>query len=113
MRYYEVLLADTKYKSSAPLTYSYEGALEVLSVVSVPLRGRNATGFVLAEVSKPSFTVKPIKNLAAPKPLPYHCLQLAQWMEVYYAANLSEALRLYAPSRPALRSIKSGGPAAV
>jgi hypothetical protein len=36
MRYYEVLLADAKYKSGTPLTYSYDGQLEVLSVVTVP-----------------------------------------------------------------------------
>jgi hypothetical protein len=34
MRYYEVLLADTKYKSGAPLTYSSDGTLEVMSVVT-------------------------------------------------------------------------------
>jgi primosomal protein N' (replication factor Y) len=109
MRFYEVLLADTKYKSSAPLTYSSEDILEVLSVVSVPLRGRTATGFVLSEVPKPPFAAKPIKSTVADKPLPYYCLQLSQWMEAYYAANLSEALRQFAPSRPAVRSIKSDG----
>jgi primosomal protein N' (replication factor Y) (superfamily II helicase) len=108
MRYYEVLLADTKYKSGAALTYSYEDALEVLSVVSVPLRARVATGFVLAETGKPGFAVKAIKSLVSAKPLPYHCLQLAQWIESYYAVNLSEALRQFAPSKPAIRSIKTG-----
>jgi primosomal protein N' (replication factor Y) (superfamily II helicase) len=107
MRYYEVLLADTKYKSGAPLTYSSEAELPALSVVAVPLRGRPATGFVLGEVTKPSFAVKPIKNLMAARPLPYHCLQLAQWMETYYVANLSEALRQFAPTKPAIRGIKS------
>jgi primosomal protein N' (replication factor Y) len=107
MRYYEVLLADTKYKSGAPLTYSSDGALEVLSVVSVPLRARTATGFVLAETGKPGFGVKSIKSLVSAKPLPYHCLQLAQWMENYYAVNLSEALRQFAPTKPAVRAIKA------
>ncbi len=106
MRYYEVLLADTKYKSSAPLTYSSDKALDVLSVVSVPLRSRTATGFVMNEVAKPPFSVKPIKNLMADKPLPYHCLQLAQWMENYYATSLSEALRQFAPTKPAVRLAK-------
>jgi primosomal protein N' (replication factor Y) len=107
MRYYEVLLADSKYKSGAALTYSYEETLDNLSVVAVPLRGRTATGFVLSEVPKPAFAVKPIKNLMAKKPLPYHCLQLAQWLETYYAANLSEALRQFAPSKPAVRAVKA------
>lgn len=101
------MVADNKYKSSAPLTYSYDGALEVMSVVSVPLRSRVATGFVLAEASKPAFAVKPIKNLMSQKPLPYHCLLLAQWMESYYAVNLGEALRQFASSKPAVRSQKN------
>ena len=109
MRYYEVLLADTKYKSGAALTYSFPDALEVLNVVSVPLKNRTATGFVLGEVKKPPFPVKPIKNLMTSTPLPYHCLQLAQWMEVYYAANLSEVLRLFAPTKPAVRGIRAEG----
>lgn len=100
-------MADTKYKSGAPLTYSSDEPLEVLSVVSVPLRARTATGFVLAEAGKPGFAVKSIKSLVSSKPLPYHCLQLAQWMESYYAVNLSEALRQFAPSKPAVRSIKT------
>ncbi|MGH7156704.1 MAG: DEAD/DEAH box helicase, partial [Candidatus Saccharimonadales bacterium] len=109
MRYYEVLLADTKYKSGAPLTYSSEEPLENLSVVTVPLRQRAASGFVLGEVAKPPFAAKLIKALLSPKPLPYHCLQLAQWMETYYASNLSECLRLFAPTKPAIRAIKSDG----
>jgi primosomal protein N' (replication factor Y) len=109
MRYYEVLLADTKYKSGAPLTYSSDDPLDVMSVVSVPLRNRLATGFVLQEVGRPGFAVKPIKSLMSTKPLPYHCLQLAQWMEEHYAAPLSEALRLFAPTKPAVRGIKAGG----
>lgn len=100
-------MADTKYKSGAPLTYSSDDALEVLSVVSVPLRARTATGFVLGEVGRPGFAVRPIKSLVSDKPLPYHCLQLAQWMQEYYALNLSEALRQFAPTKPAVRSIKN------
>lgn len=103
-------MADAKYKSGAPLVYSSQDALEVLNVVSVPLRARTATGFVLAETGKPGFAVKPVKSLVSSKPLPYHCLQLAQWMESYYELNLSEALRQFAPSKPAIRSIKAEGP---
>jgi len=106
MRYYEVLLADAKYKSGAPLTYSSEDALETLSVVSVPLRARTATGFVIGETGKPGFAVKPVKALVSQRPLPYHCLQLAQWIESYYSANLSEVLRQFAPTKPAIRGIK-------
>lgn len=107
MRYYEVLVADSKYKSSSPLTYSYGGKLENLSVVTVPLRSRAVTGFVLNEVGKPSFAVKEIKSLISKTPLPYHCLELAQWMSAYYAVGLGECLRQFAPSKPAIRQIKA------
>lgn len=111
MRYYEVLLADSKYKSGAALTYSSDEPLEIMGVVTVPLRNRLATGFVMNEVGRPGFAVKPVKSLISTKPLPYHCLQLAQWMEEYYAVPLSEALRLFAPTKPAARGIKSAGEA--
>jgi primosomal protein N' (replication factor Y) (superfamily II helicase) len=73
----------------------------------VPLRNRAATGFVIAEAGLPKFATKPIKTLLSNRPLPYHCLQLAQWMEAYYAANLSESLRQFAPTKPAIRAIKT------
>lgn len=101
-----MLIADTKYRSSAPLTYSSEDALEILSVVTVPLRNRAATGFILGEVDKPAFAIKPVRNLLSARPLPYHCLQLAQWLESYYATSLSDTMRQFAPTKPALRGIK-------
>src|SRR5438132_12931858 len=107
MAFYEVLLADTKYKSGAPLTYSYDEDLQPMSVVSVPLRNRTATGFVLAKVGKPPFTAKAIKSVVSSRPLPYHCLQLAQWLSEYYVAPMGDALRQFAPSKPAIRSIKA------
>jgi primosomal protein N' len=107
MRFYEVLVADAKYKSGAPLTYSSEDALDILNVVSVPLRARTATGFVISETGRPSFAVKPIKALVSQRPLPYHCLQLAQWIENYYAANLSEVLRQIAHTKPEVRGIQT------
>jgi len=107
MRFYEVLLADTKYRSGAPLTYSYDDALAIMSVVTVPLRARLATGFVIGEVGKPGFAVKPIKALLSSKPLPHYCLELAEWISQYYASSLGETLRQFAPSKPAVRQIKA------
>lgn len=107
MFYYEVLLADNTYRSGAPLTYSSNDSLPVMSVVTVPLRARAATGFVVGEVDKPAFAVKPVKSSLSNKPLPYHCLQLAQWIAEYYASSLGETLRQFAPSKPAIRKIKA------
>lgn len=100
-------MADTKYRSGAPLTYSSDDALPIMSVVTVPLRARMATGFVLGEVGQPSFVVKPVKSLLSQRPLPYHCLELAQWVADYYATSLGETLRQFAPSKPAIRQIKT------
>src|SRR5581483_6426198 len=107
MRFYEVLVADTKYKSGAPLTYSSKDELEPLTVVTAPLRGRPVTGFILGETPRPVFDVKEISSVVAGRPLPYHCLELAQWLSAYYAVSLSEAMRQFAPSRPAVRGIKT------
>lgn len=103
MRYYEVLIADGRYHSSAPLTYSYDGLLPNLSVVSVPLRTRMVTGFVLGEVSNPPFKVKPIKTKLSDKVLPYHCIQLAEWLRDYYSCTFGEALRQFAPAATVIR----------
>jgi len=103
MRYYEVLIADGRYHSSAPLTYSFDDLLPNLSVVSVPLRNRTVTGYVLNEVSKPPFGVKPIKTKLSDNPLPYHCIQLAEWLRDYYCCTFGEALRQFAPAATVIR----------
>lgn len=105
MRYYEVLPADSKYHGNAALTYSFEAKLPPLSVVSIPLRNGQTVGFVENETTKPSFTVRPIKELISKKPLPSHCLQLALWLKEYYATDLGNALRQFAPSRAALKKL--------
>jgi primosomal protein N' (replication factor Y) len=113
MFYYEVLLADSKYRAGAPLTYSSEQPLPMMSVVTVPLRARLATGFIVNETGRPGFAVKPVKSLLSDKPLPHYCLELAQWVSEYYASSLGEALRQYAPSKPAVRQIKTASLAAL
>jgi len=113
MFYYEVLLADSKYRAGAPLTYSSEQPLPVMSVVTVPLRSRLATGFIVNETGRPGFAVKPVKSLLSGKPLPHYCLELARWVSGYYSSSLGEALRQYAPSKPAVRKIKTSSLAAL
>ncbi len=103
MHYYEVYLADSHYRSSQPLTYSYDGKLKPLAVVTLPLQKRMVTGFVMREVSKPSFATKPIKTLLSDQSLPKQCLQLAQWLADYYATTLSDALRQFTPVTTTIR----------
>src|SRR3989344_8420671 len=99
MKYYEVLIASKSYRGEA-LTYSSEHELSPLSVVSIPLRSKSATGFVGKRVKKPKFVAKAIKNHLSNHPLPIHCIELARWMADYYACSLGEALRQFAPVRP-------------
>src|SRR5207302_11497990 len=98
---------------SSPLTYESEEPLEAMSVVTVDLRNRAVTGFVLQEVDKPDFGTKAIRAVLSQNRLPAHCLELAQWLQDYYACNLSEALRQFAPSRPTLRRGKAENDAAI
>jgi primosomal protein N' (replication factor Y) len=104
MRFYEVFVADSRYRSDAPLTYTYEERLAPGHIVTVPLRNRLATGFVLGEVDKPDFATKSIKATLSSHLLPEHCLQLANWLKDYYKTSLGEALRLFAPSAPVARA---------
>jgi primosomal protein N' (replication factor Y) len=110
MRYFEVFIADARYHGSTPLTYSFDGPLEAMSAVTVPLRSRMVTGFVFQEVDKPDFGTKPIKALVSKKPLPAHCLELARWISQYYAATFAESLRQFAPSKPSIRKIEYPAP---
>lgn len=103
MHYYEVLIADSQYHSDEPLTYAFDTELQPRSVVTVPLRNRMVSGFVIGKVKKPPFAVKNIKNLLSLSPLPEHCLELAKWMKDYYSTTLSESLRQFAPSKPTIR----------
>jgi primosomal protein N' (replication factor Y) len=106
MQYYEVHIADSRYRGNESLTYSFEGELPINSVVSVPLRSVLSTGFIAAKVDRPKFAVKPIKAALSSAPLPDHCLKLAAWLQGYYACSFGEALRLFAPSVASVRSIK-------
>ena len=103
MAYYEVYIADTKYRGDKPLTYSYNEALAKGSVVSVPLRGRLVSGFVLKNVEKPAFVTKEIKSKLSTSALPSHLLDLAQWLKEYYITSLGQSLRQFAPTKPSAR----------
>ena len=103
MRFYEVFVADSRYRSNTPLIYHSEDPLPMMSVVTIPVRSRLATGFITSEIDKPDFSTRPIKALLSKKPLPSHCLDLAKWLQAYYHVTLGEALRLFTPSRPVVR----------
>jgi len=104
--YYEVFVADSRYRSDKPLTYSSAEKLPPMSVVTIPLQNRLVSGFILKKVQKPVFSTKPIRARFGIRPLPTHCLELARWLQSYYASSLGEALRQFAPSRPSIRQVQ-------
>jgi len=99
MHYFEVLVADASYKGSAPLTYSYFQALPVGAVVTVPLRQKHILGAVMREVSKPSFTTKPLSANEQYKPLPKQLLELAIWISQFYPAGIGVTMQQFLPSK--------------
>src|SRR3990170_5055468 len=113
MRFLEVFPADGRYRGDKALIYSSQDRLKTGHVVSLPLRGRMASGFVLGGAPKPSFVAKPIKALLSQKPLPGHCLKLAYWLKNYYGCSLGEALRQFTPTKPAARKPAVAGEIAV
>lgn len=101
--FFEVLIAGSSYHSDKPLTYSAEMPLKSYQVVSVSLRGRAVNGFILKKVGKPDFATQNVKSVLSERPLPAHCIKLAEWLAYYYHCSLSEALRQFAPSTPTVR----------
>ncbi len=104
-KYYEVLIADSKYRGDEALTYSSDTDLAENTVVTVPLLQRRVTGFVSKKVRKPGFRVKPVIQVNSSALLPAHLISLAKWIQFYYACSLGEALRQIAPTKPSVRTV--------
>lgn len=100
MLYYEVLVADARYHSDKPLTYASDQDIPILGLVTVPLKSSNVNAFVLSKVGKPKFATKPIVAYRGVC-LPPHCIELAKWLQTYYACSLGEAVRQFTPAGPA------------
>lgn len=103
MRYYEVDIADAKYRGDNALTYHYDGELNSAVPVSVTLKGRVVSGFIKRSVPKPGFNTLPIKQVLSKNPLPQNLIKLAGWLSEYYGCSYGEALRLIGPTRPIQR----------
>ena len=98
VKYYEVLVASKNYRGGN-LTYSFDGTLVSGNAVTVPLKSKTVTAFVVGMVKKPVFKFKPITELLSERPLPAYCLELAKWLSQYYACSMGEALSLLAPTK--------------
>src|SRR5258708_17633424 len=108
MYYYEVYLADSRYRSSEPLTYASGSKLKPLAIVTVPLQNRLVSGFVMREVAAPKFDTKQVKAVLSDQPLPKQCLELAKWLADYCATSLSDSLRQFTPASTVVRRGRPG-----
>lgn len=86
-----------RYRGNDPLTYSHTEALAPGSIVKVPLQNQAVLGFVSSEVAKPKFTTKPISTIYDLPVLPPETLQLAEWLQQFYATNLGTAAQQFLP----------------
>ena len=92
MRYYEIAIVGRP----LILTYVTDIALELGSIVEVPIKSRLYEGAVIREVEKPSFECEKI-SFKTDCYYSLHQLQLAKFISSYYVASLGETLALFVP----------------
>ncbi len=93
MNYYSIALIGSPLE---PLTYHFNGLLEVGDEVLIPLRLRTLKGVVLLQVEQPSFSTESIVEVTAFR---YDAkqLQLARFIASYYICSLGDAFGLMTP----------------
>ncbi len=99
MYFYNVLVADQRFRGDGPLTYHSDKELHAGTVVTIPLRNRQTVGVITEKASRPSSRVatKAITATVTSKPLPGHVLQLIKWLTVYYPCSSGQAAHLFMP----------------
>ena len=95
MLYYEIAVRGPRGTQSI-FTYESEEVIDKGTLVSIRLRRKLLSGVVWAQVSKPAYKTLPIEE-AIDYRLPLQLLELASWLESFYAAPLSSALQLMLP----------------
>ncbi len=95
MEYYYVLISGQSFHGNEPLTYSIDHAIDLGTLVEVPIRNTLALGVVVAKATKPSFSVRRINKILAVPPLPATALELMQWLPEYYPAPLGYIVSLF------------------
>ncbi len=111
MNYYNVAVSGRAYHSKKPLTYAHESLLKPGTLVTVPVRSKKLTGYILEIVSKPEFAVKDITRIDDNPPLPNPSIELHKWMESYYPTTSGVNLQLFMPNS-ILKNDKHKTPAA-
>lgn len=98
MHYYDILLADYRYRGDGFLTYCSESELPERAIVTVPVRQQSALGVVIKKVSQPAgISVKPIQRVVLEAPLPAWTLDIMTWLSSYYPSSLGQAGQLLLP----------------
>jgi len=97
MYFYEVIVADSSYKSDKALTYQSEEKLPLYSIVIVSVKRKNVPGIIINEVPKPSFATKPIDSPAPLLPIPEELVALGNWLRSFYAVNVGITTQQFLP----------------
>lgn len=108
MRYYEVWVSSQRYHGESSLTYSYSAVLEKGALVTVELQKQVVVAVVFAEVEKPDFKTKPIRDTLNETLIPSEVLDLLQWVRDYYPAPLGQITSLAVPGTLVARSRAKG-----
>ncbi|USN96406.1 MAG: primosomal protein N' [Candidatus Nomurabacteria bacterium] len=97
MHYFEVAPTQIVRLDSEVLTYAHSNILKQGHIVLIEVGRKQIPGVVIREVSKPTYTTKPILEIIESTPLPLPLIHLAKWMSGYYATHLALVLQTLLP----------------
>lgn len=99
MKFFEVAPTKIVRLESSVFTYhcSDDTAVQVGSLVNIPVGKNKFIGLVTKEVKKPSYITKEILNVIEDTPLPKHLINLSFWMSEYYKTPLATVLQTVLP----------------
>lgn len=98
MYYYLVAPTIIVRKGDDAFTYHSGQQLAIGTVVRVSVGKKEVTGLIIKNVSKPSFTTKPIICPLIDRPMPVPLIELVQWLKSYYATPLPIVLQTVLPA---------------
>lgn len=103
MYYYEVIING---KNLAPLTYHSNAQIPNFNAVKISLRNKESLGFILREVTKPSFKTEQILEILPSFLTPIQ-QRLLLFIASYYTCSLGLASALFEPMQQSQNTIKS------
>lgn len=99
MQYYEVWVRSDRYRGKEALTYKHPDMLNGGQIVQLPLRNEQVLGVIVKRSIKPAFTTKAISSVLDIPPLPSSSLQLANWLQRFYASPVGVTMGLFMPPK--------------